>query len=667
MASLPTCSEIHQAVRNGDVDVGKCLLQLLTYATDTSDGTDLGLKIKSVSHVLVQAWEGCIELEDNLVDALWLKSCMLSTGPDGDVAEELQDKRRRAQDALIQIIMAVVNVPGRTSFCIKLQANLLPHFLDAAGLVSEEELLKRLRIHNTQINYKQQKYNLLQEESEGYAKLIVFLSAGSGTFMEQLTTMRQLIGTFELDPSRVMDLAIDVLEAKLYPEGVEKDFAVALPDLNDAINRLLDLIRHLSVEQLPSVLSFKLAAPGTATQSLFRVIALLVREGIFDFSMMFKEYSTPLRDEIHDAFKVQWMMEKKRIQSLTRVSLSGSTKEDPKMTELKERFQKELLRLSSNPTIHVLCLLIRWGQWEDVKPLLPSNSWEKLCCLFPEKFGSAFCDSAQRRLDPWYRSRVGTPGLSGPDEMEITQPLVVDGRTIDDVVQDVAEFLLYTLHSGCIQYRPVLYCQLCRVMRTLLEDDSLEHVPSDETFRFFKLFMVPSLSLFGANPSISSELWSVLERFSYPTRYRLYEDWKGKGVESMGLGASPLCGKPLPVTESEINAGKAARYTLKRLSKDNIRDMSRLLAKATHSAPLVVYGTILNQIESYDNMVDVMVEAQRFSSPLGLDVLAFSILSRLSGKSGGVNRNLLKGMSEPMMGCDDEIKSNARRSKQRME
>jgi THO complex subunit 2 len=180
-------------------------------------------------------------------------------------------------------------------------------------------------------------------------------------------------------------------------------------------------------------------------------------------------------------------------------------------------------------------------------------------------------------------------------------------------------------------------------MRSSLEGGCSEQVPNDETYQFFKLFMVPSLSLFGANPSISSELWSVLQLMPYAMRYRLYDDWKGKGLERMGLGVSPLSGKPLPVAESEINAGKAARYALKRLSKDNIRDMSRLLAKATHSAPLVVYGTILSQIESYDNMVDVMVEAQRFSNPLSLDVLGFCMLSRLSGTTGGVNRNRLKG------------------------
>ena len=104
-------------------------------------------------------------------------------------------------------------------------------------------------------------------------------------------------------------------------------------------------------------------------------------------------------------------------------------------------------------------------------------------------------------------------------------------------------------------------------------------------------------------------------------------------------------GKPLQNVRSEMEAGKDARYALKRLSKDNIRDMSRQLAKVAHSNPLVVYATILSQIESYDNMVEVMVEAQRFVNPLGLDVLGFCILGRLSGQTGGVNRSRLKGMN----------------------
>ena len=643
MASLPSSTEICQLVRNDVAEVQSSLLRLLGFATNTSCGVDFVANTKHVSNVLVEAWTNCIDLEDSLVDALWLQSCIWSAVPEGEETQDSSDGRRRAQEALVEIIKAIVKVPDRISLSAKLKANLLPHFLDATGLTSEEDLLKRLRIHNTQVNYKQLKYNLLQEETEGYAKLLHFLAARSGCHADQLATIRQLIGTFELDPSRVMDLTVDVLESELYPEGTEKEFSSIKPNVSDSVTRLLGLIRHLPVEQLPSVLSFKLAVPGTPSQSLCRVVALLASEGILDFSVLYKEYLVPIDDEINEAYSIQWMMEKQRIQALTRISLSGAVKEDPKLSELKERFQKELLRLSSNATIHILWLLLQWGDFDEVKPLIMSQSWEKLCCILPEKFGFAFCDIAQKRLDPWLAGLVGTPGLSIPVETKHKHPIPDERAKIDDVVRDVSVFLLYTLYSGCIQYRAVLYCQLCRIMRSSLEGGCSDQVPSDETYQFFKLFMVPSLSLFGANPSISSELWSVLQRMPYSIRYRLYDDWKGKGLERMGLGVSPLSGKPLPVAESEINAGKSARYALKRLSKDNIRDMSRLLAKATHSAPLVVYGTILSQIESYDNMVDVMVEAQRFSNPLSLDVLGFCILSRLSGTTGGVNRNRLKG------------------------
>jgi THO complex subunit 2 len=178
--------------------------------------------------------------------------------------------------------------------------------------------------------------------------------------------------------------------------------------------------------------------------------------------------------------------------------------------------------------------------------------------------------------------------------------------------------------------------------RILIESNSssILSVPQ-EIFAFFETFLVPSLSLFPSNPAISTELWSVLELFPYDIRYKLYKGWKGSGLEKAGLIGGGT--KPLPNVESEMVAGKAARYSLKRLSKDNIRDMSRQLAKVTHSNPLVVFATILSQIESYDNMVEVMVEAQRFVNPLGLDVLGHCVLGQLSGTSGGINRSRLKG------------------------
>jgi THO complex subunit 2 len=269
--------------------------------------------------------------------------------------------------------------------------------------------------------------------------------------------------------------------------------------------------------------------------------------------------------------------------------------------------------------------------------------------LLPETFGFALCNVAEEEIQHWYRTKVGTPGLSKPwktatDDVDMSDAVEL---TVDHVIEVISDPLLFTVPSGRIAFHPNLFCQLCRVLRSLLSDQETEDpVVSEKTYNFFKTFLVPSLSLFPSNPAISTELWSVLKRLPYATRYRLYKDWRGAGLERAGLSASPTTGKPLLNVQSEMQAGKATRYALKRLSKDNIRDMSRQLAKVTHSNPLVVFATILNQIESYDNMVEVMVEAQRFVNPLGLDVLGYCILSRLSGRDGGVNRSRLKGMNK---------------------
>jgi len=61
--------------------------------------------------------------------------------------------------------------------------------------------------------------------------------------------------------------------------------------------------------------------------------------------------------------------------------------------------------------------------------------------------------------------------------------------------------------------------------------------------------------------------------------------------------------KPLGIIESEIETGIAARYVLKRISKENIKDMGRQLSKTSHNNPLVVFTDILAKIESYDNLI----------------------------------------------------------------
>mmetsp|Transcript_20175 Transcript_20175/g.28378 ORF Transcript_20175/g.28378 Transcript_20175/m.28378 type:complete len:148 (+) Transcript_20175:97-540(+) len=91
--------------------------------------------------------------------------------------------------------------------------------------------------------------------------------------------------------------------------------------------------------------------------------------------------------------------------------------------------------------------------------------------------------------------------------------------------------------------------------------------------------------------------------------------------------------KPLSHIESEAKIGVKTRYHLKRLSRDNIRDMGRQISKVSHNNPLVVFSAIPNQIESYDNLILMMVDSFKFVTVLGLDVLGYCLVMSLGGDS----------------------------------
>lgn len=106
--------------------------------------------------------------------------------------------------------------------------------LQAAGLLTPEKAAAwgksepRIR---TNLLYKQQKFNLLREESEGYSKLSLELASSMGpahdartalpiepesvlrTRAERtITNIQSLIGYFDLDPTRALDVLLDAFQ-----------------------------------------------------------------------------------------------------------------------------------------------------------------------------------------------------------------------------------------------------------------------------------------------------------------------------------------------------------------------------------------------------------------------------------------------------------------------
>lgn len=77
---------------------------------------------------------------------------------------------------------------------------------------SKQQFQTRYVRTKTRLFFKQQKFNLLREENEGYAKLMTELCQTTGPMDVVMTEVRSLIGYFDLDPNRVLDLILDACE-----------------------------------------------------------------------------------------------------------------------------------------------------------------------------------------------------------------------------------------------------------------------------------------------------------------------------------------------------------------------------------------------------------------------------------------------------------------------
>ena len=566
------------------------------------------------------------------VDAVWL--CSLAN------ASRAAEATRVLSDQVPSL---------RPNLCESLESDILEQ---AGVLPSAQVWLKKVRLYNTSHYYKQQKFNLLAEESQGYSKLLALLSGAASIDIQnkeqhRAMKVRELIAAFHLDPNRCLDIVLFVLTDTF----AHQDRNTSAED--DSLERhrqgLLNLLQEcfLPTNKLPALLNFHLQGQQTA-QSVLQCMAWLVQQSVLDVSEMWcflwgdEEEAKWLEEAYRQHSQWQW----KRTETMARVRLSSSGQEG----DVGESASPvDLTQLERS-------LAVQWLQWllqQDALNLMSASEtafltdaqWSQLFFLFPDTLGVAVCHSVLRYLKAWLPDvswhTVSETVLSSADENSNVIPKNIPVSTF---VVEITRPLQLLRESSCMAQVPLLFGQIIRVLAT-----AVKQLPQLELQReqaglidLIRDILLPSLSLFPCNPAASHGLWVILQSLPYEMRYDLYESWRGRGLEKAALRAKE---KPFWLVQGELQAGKDARYALKRLSKDTLRDSSRAIAKVCTSNPLVVFTTILNQIEAYDNMINVMVESLRFVPPLSLDVLGFCIWSRLSGRGsvGGLaNRSRLK-------------------------
>ncbi|OAX84089.1 hypothetical protein ACJ72_01547 [Emergomyces africanus] len=191
-------------------------------------------------------------------------------------------------------------------------------------------------------------------------------------------------------------------------------------------------------------------------------------------------------------------------------------------------------------------------------------------------------------------------------------------HTVDDVFALCSSFL--NLSGVKIGQDPSLLTKLAR-----LGNESLNSDPSDSNRTRWrdlcKRLLVPALSLTKANPGVVNEVFALLSKFPREERYSIYAEWYS-GQTSR-----------LPDIKSAFDQARAeTKDALKRLSKTNMKPMARTLAKIAYANPGIVISVAINQIEAYENLIEVVVECARYFTYLGYDILTWSLINSLGQK-----------------------------------
>ena len=190
-------------------------------------------------------------------------------------------------------------------------------------------------------------------------------------------------------------------------------------------------------------------------------------------------------------------------------------------------------------------------------------------------------------------------------------------QSIDDVFILCDTLLNYT--GVKIGQDPGLLLKLARIgNRSLAVDPSATN--TGRWVHLSKRLIVPALSLTKCLPGVVNEVYELIKNFPTMTRYSIYAEWYQGQTSRLS---------DIKVAFEQVRA--ETKDVLKRISKTNVKPMARALARAAYSSPGIVFQVAIAQIESYDNLVETVVECARYFTYLSYDVLTWSILSSLGG------------------------------------
>uniref|UniRef100_A0A452R7M3 THO complex subunit 2 n=1 Tax=Ursus americanus TaxID=9643 RepID=A0A452R7M3_URSAM len=509
----------------------------------------------------------------------------------------LEEKSKR--DYFTQLVLACLVISDTV-----LKERLDPETLESLGLIKQSQQFNQKSVKiKTKLFYKQQKFNLLREENEGYAKLIAELGqdlSGNITSDLILENIKSLIGCFNLDPNRVLDVILEVFECR--PE--HDDFFISL---------LESYMSMCEPQTLCHILGFKFKfyqePNGETPSSLYRVAAVLLQFNLIDLDDLYV-HLLPADNCIMDEHKREIVEAKQIVRKLTMVVLS-SEKIDEREKE-KEKEEEKVEKPPDNQKLGLLEALLKIGDWQHAQNIM--DQMPPYYAASHKLIALAICKLIHITIEPLYR-RVGVPkGAKGsPVNALQNKRAPKQAESFEDLRRDVFNMFCYL--GPHLSHDPILFAKVVRIGKSFMKEEVILSCLLSITDQV----LLPSLSLMDCNACMSEELWGMFKTFPYQHRYRLYGQWKNETYNSHPL-----------LVKVKAQTIDRAKYIMKRLTKENVKPSGRQIGKLSHSNPTILFDYILSQIQKYDNLITPVVDSLKYLTSLNYDVLAYCIIEALA-------------------------------------
>ncbi|KAK9452150.1 transcription factor/nuclear export subunit protein 2-domain-containing protein [Limtongia smithiae] len=552
---------------------------------------------------------------------------------------------------------------------------------------------RRIVRANTAALYKQKRFNLLREESEGYAKLIVEIHSAAyapnntSIIDDTINNIISIVGYFDLDPNRALDIFLDIFSMHIVAHC---QFFLAVlkrspwwPPVPAVANSIEDLAIGGS-SHAAALLGFKVLAYAKQAESvpenLMMTIAVLIKEQFICLADIYP-YLSPTDDDLNEE-KQRWITNLESAASVATASAlalaaplddempgsssfsSGETKQQTEEQKREEEEQENAKRAALLQKPQLLAALLTVGAVWPAQFILTK---------FPFLPGP-FTDIADtinvlmsHALSSFYQSLVSPVSLFGQSDnvkkipsdnartfLLVTPKPIASRRVLNHLKRSERADTTYRVFydSWASGITPIESIEDLMLYSDIFLKFNGPQLSRDKTL-FTRLCRVVTHFLDQLKPDVKMQynktFWlqyfrtyllpaiSLIEHnpgvMDVVAKLLFHYDYETR-YSVYGEWHSGLM-KRIP--ELRVAASVTAKETkniLKRLSQSTALEMQRQLAVISYSDPITCLVALVSQVESYDNFGDNVANAIKYFNRLGWDAVPFAIMMQLlSGRS----------------------------------